>query len=377
MIERYVMEPQQLLDSCLKKPFVDYSSSRDDLRNFYKQLTGHEYPFMMLPGEQVPTQRIHNHIREFTKLDFKGAPLYSQVILDMIVSCVEQGDIMYVIRMAEMFIESLDDMPSYIPVGLVFGDGESPYQQSVVPFMKHLGPKGMPTVTEAVKNFSSRIASKELMPSLKDAERAVCVQRIQDSFEALEEKAKQDAIAAKKMEELSVIKLFKNKPELVSYIKSNAYNVTLSPAVGVYKFMDFDDDMDYMNSAIAVFSEKHMAFIPKKITDGLFKKAGRAYTWSLDSVVSLSVGTEHSVVHFGYDSNNWQKLHLTWTFRGGDVITTTICSGMSKDESRTFYNQRIHPLLEQLANYFPVTLDGGHIERSSGYRTTIGFGVWF
>ena len=371
------MEPQQLVDSCLKKPFVDYATSRADLEDFYIQLTGYEYPFVKRANETVPTDRIHWHIRDFTKLDFRGAPLYSRVILDMIVSCVEQGDSMYVIRMSEMFIESLDDMPNYIVVGLLFGDGESPYQQSVVPFMKRLGPKGMSTVTEAVKNFSARIASKELMPSLTDAERTVCVQRIQDSFEALEEKAKQDAVVAKQIEELSVIKLFQNKPALVSYIKSNAYNVTLSPAVGVYKFMDFDDDMDYMNSAIAVFSEKHMAFIPKKITDGLFKKAGRAYTWSLDSVVSLSVGSERSVVHFGYDSNTWQKIHLTWTFRGGDVITTTICSGMSKDESRTFYNHRIHPLLGQLANYFPVTLDGGHIERSSGYRTSISFGVWF
>ena len=370
MIERYVMEPQQLVDSCLKKPFVDYSSSRDDLGNFYKQLTGHEYPFVMLPGEQVPTKRIHSHIREFTKLDFKGAPLYYQVILDMMVSCVEQGDNMYVIRMVEMFIESLDDIPSYIPVGLLFGDADSPYQQSVVKFVKDYHPKAMPTVTEAVKNLSVRIASKELMPSLTDAERAVCVQRIQDSFEALEEKAKF-------IEEHSVTKLFKNKPEVVSYIKSNASELTLSPAVGVFKFMDFDDDMDYMNSAIAVFTEEHMAFLPKRMSNGVFKKAGRSYSWRLTSVVSLSVGSEHSVVHFGYDSNNWEKIHLTWTFRGGTVITTTICSGMSKDESRTFYNQRIHPLLGQLANYFPVTLDGGHIERSSGYRTSISFGVWF
>jgi hypothetical protein len=48
------MEPQQLVDSCLKKQFVDYSTSRDELQDFYKQLTGHEYPFVMLPGEQCP-----------------------------------------------------------------------------------------------------------------------------------------------------------------------------------------------------------------------------------------------------------------------------------------------------------------------------------
>lgn len=364
------MESQQLLDTCLKKPFVDYSTSRDDLENFYKQLTGKEYPFIMLPGEQVPTERIHSLIREFTKLDFRGAPLYHKVILDMIVSCVEQGDNMYVIRMVEMFIESLDDMPNHVAVGLVFGDSEAPYQQSVLNFVKVCHPKAMTTVTDAVKNFSSRIASKELMPSLTDLERSKCIELIQGSSEALEEKAKY-------IEEHSVTKLFKNKPEVVSYIKSNAYDLTLSPAVGVFKFMDFDDDMDYMNSAIAVFTEEHMAFLPKRMSNGMFKKAGRAYSWRLESVVSLSVGSEHSVVHFGYDSNNWEKIHLTWTFRGGTVITTTICSGMSKDESRTFYNQRIHPLLGQLANYFPVTLDGGHIERSSGYRTSISFGVWF
>ena len=342
------METQQLLDSCLKKPYVDYSTSIADLENFYKQLAGSEYPFIMQSGEQVPTKRIKDLCRVLLKLDFKGAPLYSRVILDMIVSCLEQGDSMYVIRMIEMFIESLDDIPDLVAVGLLFGDSGSPYQQSVVPF---------------VTSF------KELMPGLTDVERSKCVDLIRGSFEALDEKAKY-------IEEHSVTQLFKNKPEIVSHIKKNAYELTQSPAVGIFKFMDFDDDMDYMNSAIAVFTEEHMAFLPKKMNDGIFKKAGRTLTWRLSSVVSLSVGTEHSVVHFGYDSNHWEKIHLTWTFRGGTVITTTICSGMSKDESRTFFNQRIQPLLGQLANYFPVTLDGGHIERSSGYRTSISFGVW-
>jgi hypothetical protein len=363
------METQQLLDLCLKKPYVDYSTSIADLENFYKQLTGSEYPFLMQSGEQVPTKRIKDLCRILIKLDFKGAPLYSRVVLDMIVSCLEQGDNMYVIRMVEMFVESLDYIPSYVPVGLLFGDSESPYQQSVVPFVKNFHPQAMPVVTDAVNAFSARIASKELMPSLTDVERSKCVDLIRGSFEALDEKAKY-------VEEHSVTHLFKNKPEIVSHIKNNAYDLTQSPAVGIFKFMDFDDDMDYMNSAIAVFTEEHMAFLPKKLTDGIFKKAGRTFTWRLSSVVSLSVGTEHSVVHFGYDSNNWEKIHLTWTFRGGTVITTTICSGMSKDESRTFFNQRIQPLLGQLANYFPVTLDGGHIERSSGYRTSVSFGVW-
>lgn len=364
------MEAQQLLDSCLKKPYVDYSTSREDLENFYKQLTGSEFPFIMRSDEQVPAQRIHSLCREFTKLDFRGAPLYFRVVLDMMVSCLEQQDNMYVIRMVEMFIESLDDIPSYVPVGLLFGDSDSPYQQSVVPFVKDFHHQALPGVTDAVKDFSSRIASKELMPNLTDDERSTCVELIRGSFEALDEKAKY-------IEEHSVTKLFKNNSELVNHIKRSASELTLSPAVGVFKFMDFDDDMDYMNSAVAVFTEEYMAFIPKRMSDGLFKKAGKTFTWRLTSVASLSVGTERSVVHFGYDSNNWQKINLTWTFRGGTVITTTICSGMSKDESQTFYNQRIQPLLGQLANYFPVTLDGGHVERSSGYRTSISFGVWF
>lgn len=363
------MEAQQLLDSCLKKPYVDYETSFADLQDFYKQLAGFEYPFLMQPGEQVPTKRIKDVCRTLIKLNFKGAPLYSRVVTDMIVSCLEQGDSMYVIRIVEMFVESLDDIPSYVPVGLLFGDSESPYQQSIVPFVKNFNSQAMPVVTDAVKRFSSRIASKELMPTLTDEERAKCVELIQGSFEALDEKAKY-------VEEHSVMRLFQNKPEIVDHIKKNAYDLTQSPAVGIFRFMDFDDDMDYMNSAIAVFTEEHMAFLPKKMNDGIFKKAGRTFTWRISSVVSLSVGTEHSVVHFGYDSNNWEKILLTWTFRGGDVITTTICSGMTKDESRTFFNQRVQPLLGQLANYFPVTLDGGHIERSSGYRTSISFGVW-
>lgn len=365
------MEAQQILNSCLKKPYVDIETSIADLENFYTQLTGYSHPFSVQPDDVAPEQRIHFLCRQISKeLDFKVAPFYFQVMMDVFLSCVKRGENMYVDRMIDMFIESLDYLPNDIPIGVLFGGSESLYEKRVIPFVKMFNPQAMPKVTESVRNLGARIQSKELLPDLTDSERAECVNLIQGTFDSMQERANY-------VQEHSVVKLFQNKPEIVNHIRKSASELTLSPAVGIFKFMDFDDEMDYMNSAVAVFTEEHMAFIPKRMSDGLFKKAGKTFSWRMTSVASLSVGSEHSVVHFGYDSNNWQKIHLTWTFKGGTVITSTICSGMSKDESRTFFNQRINPLLGQLANYFPVTLDGGHIERSSGYRTSIGFGVWF
>jgi hypothetical protein len=364
------MSNQELVNTHLKKSYVDISTLLEGLRGFYLQLTKYEQPFLVQSDDVAPAQRIHFLCREVVKeLDFRGTPAYFQIVIDMFKAALEHGEMMYAPRMVDMFLESLEDLPDDVTLSYLFEGEDSAYDTFILPFIQRHRREDLPRVLTKLGEIKSKIESKALLLKLSDSERSKVTEILNSRIGKVEARAQE-------VSERSVEKIFAKSPDVLTNIRKNVPELLTSPCVGVYKFMDFDDDMDYMNSAIAIITEDNIALIPKKLNDSLFKKAGKNHSWSLDSIQSLRVGDEHSRVHFGFDSNDWQKIHLSWTLKGGLVITTTICSGMSRDEGQSFFNQRVRPLLGELANHFPVTLDGGHIESTSGYRTAISFGVW-
>ena len=365
------MENADLVNTYLNVPYEGVISLLTNLRGFYKELTGYENPFLIQPDDVTPEQRIHFLCRTVTKeLDLQGTPAYFQIVTDLFKGSLQQGEMMYAPRMVDMFIESLKSIPDDISLSSLFEGSDCGYELYILPYIQKHRREDLPRVTGSIAELRDEILRKEALSGISDEERSKSVEVLNSRVGAAEARAQE-------VEAHSVEKLFKNQPNVIANIRKNAPELLTSPCIGLFKFMDFEDEMDYVNSAIAIFTEDNMAFIPKRLSDGLFKKAGKNYSWSLSSIESLSIGDEHSRVNFGFDSNDWQKIHLTWRFKGGSVITSTICSGMSRDESQTFFNQRVLPLLQQLANYFPVKLDGGHIERTSGYRTVMSYGVWF
>lgn len=380
---------QDLVEKHLKKPYTGVDASNKNLEDFLLEATESSNPFEVIPGE--PANRIHFLLRQFAKeCDFNGSPEYYLVVTQMMGGALAIQDNMYGARIGDMYFEALKSMVSVDSISIHFSrfhNEKSQYERVVVPFFESGYAKSLNNLdrveelkSEVKKLYELSIRNDGLEAKSSD-HRDLAVKSLTEMFaaeKALEE-AKEMAAEERKAfaAEHSIEKRFAGHTQVIEYLRKNGSGFLQEPCIGVFKFMDFEDEMDYLNSAWAIFTDRNLLFVPKKIGGGIFKKSSQLNVYKLSAIRSLSVSDEHSVVHFGFDSNNWLKLHLSFTFKTGEVLTATICTGMTSDESQTYFNQRTYPLLQVLANYFPVSMSGEHIESSSGYTTSIGFGVWF
>lgn len=93
------------------------------------------------------------------------------------------------------------------------------------------------------------------------------------------------------------------------------------------------------------------------------------------NVDHLSLGSAHHTQYSGFVSNDSNYWTLAIICKDGSVFERYISLGSSErqiNESR----QRLTHTFQYLANFFPVTVDGGHAESSDGYVTTMSYGVW-
>lgn len=89
----------------------------------------------------------------------------------------------------------------------------------------------------------------------------------------------------------------------------------------------------------------------------------------------LSLGTAHHVQYSGFTSSEGNYWTLAIITTDGAVYERYIALGSNEkqiNESR----QRLTHIFQYLANFFTVTVDGGHAETSDGYTTTMSYGVW-
>jgi hypothetical protein len=89
----------------------------------------------------------------------------------------------------------------------------------------------------------------------------------------------------------------------------------------------------------------------------------------------LSLGTAHHVQYSGFTSSEANYWTLAIITTDGAVYERYLALGNGEkqiNESR----QRLTHIFQYLANFFTVTVDGGHAESSDGYTTTMSYGVW-
>lgn len=94
-----------------------------------------------------------------------------------------------------------------------------------------------------------------------------------------------------------------------------------------------------------------------------------------EKIDHLSLGTAHHVQYSGFtsaDENYWTVAIVTVD---GAVYERYIALG-TNEKDMNHSRQRLTHTFEYLANFFAVTVDGGHAESSDGYTTSIGYGVW-
>lgn len=95
----------------------------------------------------------------------------------------------------------------------------------------------------------------------------------------------------------------------------------------------------------------------------------------VQNIDHLSLGTAHHVQYSGFTSSEGNYWTLAVITHDGAVYERYIALGNGEkqiNESR----QRLTHTFQYLANFFTVTVDGGHAESSDGYTTTMSYGVW-
>lgn len=89
----------------------------------------------------------------------------------------------------------------------------------------------------------------------------------------------------------------------------------------------------------------------------------------------LSLGTAHHVQYSGFTSSEANYWTLAIITTDGAVYERYIALGNGEKQINDS-RQRLTHTFQYLANFFTVTVDGGHAESSDGYTTTMSYGVW-
>lgn len=96
---------------------------------------------------------------------------------------------------------------------------------------------------------------------------------------------------------------------------------------------------------------------------------------SASNVDHLSLGSAHHTQYSGFVSNDSNYWTLAIICKDGSVFERYISLG-SNERQINDSRQRLTHTFQYLANFFTVTMDGGHAESSDGYVTTMSYGVW-
>jgi hypothetical protein len=95
----------------------------------------------------------------------------------------------------------------------------------------------------------------------------------------------------------------------------------------------------------------------------------------VQNIDHLSLGSAHHVQYSGLVSNDSNYWTLAIICTDGSVYERYISLG-SNEKAINDARQRLTHTFQYLANFFTVTMDGGHAESSDGYVTTMSYGVW-
>jgi hypothetical protein len=124
-----------------------------------------------------------------------------------------------------------------------------------------------------------------------------------------------------------------------------------------------------------IFTNRHVLIVAKGFGGWLDGGSYQDVYISNENIDHLSLGTAHHVQYSGFtssDSNYWTLAIIT---TDGAVYERYIALG-SNEKQINDSRQRLTSTFKYLANFFTVTVDGGHAESSDGYTTSIGYGVW-
>ena len=89
----------------------------------------------------------------------------------------------------------------------------------------------------------------------------------------------------------------------------------------------------------------------------------------------ISLGTKHNQHYSGYTSQSYHSWIFSIMLYDGQIFERSLPLGSLEKQMNT-KRRELTSVFEYLSNFFEITLDGGHVESTSGYTIRPSFGVW-
>lgn len=124
-----------------------------------------------------------------------------------------------------------------------------------------------------------------------------------------------------------------------------------------------------------IFTNLHLLLVAKGFGGWLDGGTSEDAYIPNQNIDHLSLGTAHHVQYSGFTSSDSSYWTLAIVTTDGAIHERYIALG-SNEKQINEARQRLTHTFQYLANFFTVTVDGGHAESSDGYTTTMSYGVW-
>lgn len=183
--------------------------------------------------------------------------------------------------------------------------------------------------------------------------------------------AKSQSLSLANASSTTVAKAFSSDAKLIKHLTKYV------PAALDLKYITnlWASDEPTHNSGAMIFTDQHLLIVAPGYGGWLDGGTSGDIFIPNQNIDHLALGSAHHVQYSGFtssDSNFWTVAIIT---TDGAVYERYISLGSGEkqvNESR----QRLTKTFQYLSNFFTVTVDGGHVESTDGYTTTMSYGVW-
>jgi hypothetical protein len=218
---------------------------------------------------------------------------------------------------------------------------------------------------------------KEIIPEVQDAASKAGLKAFKDALLTATPNEKKAPVAATQSLTLAnaskttVAKAFESDTKLIKHLTKYV------PAALELKYITniWGSSDPTHNSDAIIFTDQHLLIVGAGYGGWLDGGTSTDVFIPVQNIDHLALGSAHHVQYSGFtssDSNYWTVAIIT---TDGAVYERYISLGSGEkqiNESR----QRLTKTFQYLSNFFTVTVDGGHVESTDGYTTTMSYGVW-
>lgn len=364
-----VEEFQKVIDAYRALGYDDAHVGNDMVRDFLEEYTGLES--FMNRGERESEDRYEARVRkvltELTPLvgDIPERELSGYFHYAYMDACYYVGDY----SRPEELAQSIGNfILNGIPVGVGGYFKHEDNREVTLDFLLESAPHYVDSIISYLKDVIKEVDDPEYKTPLKQLKDALATGTPGASRQAAESSGL--ALLASSGTE-TVAQAFSNNSKLIKHL------TTYVPAALDLKYITnlWGSVEPEKGEDAIIFTNLHLLLVAKGFGGWLDGGTSEDAYIPNQNIDHLSLGTAHHVQYSGFTSSDSSYWTLAIVTTDGAVYERYIALG-SGEKQINEARQRLTHTFEYLANFFTVTVDGGHAESSDGYTTTMSYGVW-